>query len=92
MIGAKTENQHQKIGIFTLLEITRVQKKKFTTLLVITRVTSNFSLPYPTLLGFEKSPTRHSLIMTKMKHQGSVIQVKPGSMGIWHTPGKPSLE
>ena len=32
MIGAKTENQHQKIGIYTLLEITRVQR--------------NFSLPY----------------------------------------------
>ena len=30
-------------------------KKIFTTLLVITRVTSNFSLPYPTLLGFEKA-------------------------------------
>ena len=26
MIGAKTENQHQKIGIYTLLEITRVQR------------------------------------------------------------------
>ena len=32
MIGAKTENQHQIIGIHTLLEITRVQRK--------------FSLPY----------------------------------------------
>ena len=30
-------------------------KKIFTTLLAITRVTSNFLLPYPTLLGFEKA-------------------------------------
>ena len=30
-------------------------EKIFTTLLAITRVTSNFLLPYPTLLGFEKA-------------------------------------
>ena len=30
-------------------------QKIFTTLLAITRVTSNFLLPYPTLLGFEKA-------------------------------------
>ena len=51
-IGAKTENQHK------IIDITQnylCAKKFVTTLLVITRVTSNFSLPYPTLLGFEKA-------------------------------------
>ena len=31
-----------------------INEEKITTLLEITRVPSNFLLPYPTLLGFEK--------------------------------------
>ena len=54
MIGAKTENQHQKKHSHTTRNYS-CTKKFFITLLVIARVTSNTSLPYPTLLDFEKA-------------------------------------
>ena len=72
MMGARNENQHQIIGLHTLLVNkenchypTRnysLTQKSFATLLVITRVTSNFSLPYPT------RPTRHSLLICNKMH------------------------
>ena len=39
----------------SIIVIWVMKKKIFITLLVIARVTSNISLPYPTLLGFDKA-------------------------------------
>ena len=39
----------------TLLDYYSINEEKITTLLEITQVASNFPLPYPTLLGFEKT-------------------------------------
>ena len=52
--------QYKVQSLYLLIAVTHttrnysINEEKITTLLEITRVPSNFLLPYPTLLGFEK--------------------------------------
>ena len=52
--------QYNVQSLYLLIGVTHttrnysINEEKITTLLEITRVPSNFLLPYPTLLGFEK--------------------------------------
>ena len=53
-IQYKVQSLYLLIGVTHTTRNYSINEEKITTLLEITRVPSNFLLPYPTLLGFEK--------------------------------------
>ena len=53
-IQYKVQSLYLVIGVTHTTRNYSINEEKITTLLEITRVPSNFLLPYPTLLGFEK--------------------------------------
>ena len=53
-IQYKVQSLFLLIGVSHTTQNYSINEEKITTLLEITRVPSNFLLPYPTLLGFEK--------------------------------------
>ena len=53
-IQYKVQSLYLLIGVSHTTRNYSINEEKITTLLEITRVPSNFLLPYPTLLGFEK--------------------------------------
>ena len=53
-IQYRVQSLYLLIGVTHTTRNYSINEEKITTLLEITRVPSNFLLPYPTLLGFEK--------------------------------------
>ena len=53
-IHYKVQSLYLLVGVSHTTRNYSINEEKITTLLEITRVPSNFLLPYPTLLGFEK--------------------------------------